>query len=158
VTGEHDLGYESPTVPPGALFVDCDEPLRLFPSAAAAERHLQAIGIENGTCPTAYGPKGEVYDVRSENGRIVIARANEPDRPDNLKDLLLHYLECCEEPEDPTQKLDCLVNEAWSIERNYWLQNRADSESGGARLSIWSFIGFALVVVAILYLLSRIMR
>lgn len=156
MSSQDDFGYDSTTVPPGALFVDCGEPLQLFPSSAAAERHLLSIGLENTASLTAYGPNGEVYRVRGEDGRIVIDRANEPDRPEDLKNLLLHYLECCEEPEDPTEKLDCLVAEAWSIERSYWLQNKADSELERAGISIWTLIGFAIVVGGILYLLVGI--
>ncbi len=153
-----DFGYEPASVPPGALFVDCDEPLRLFPSSAAAEQYLQSVGLEADVCPIAYGPRGEIYRVQSQLGRITIDRANEPDRPGELKNLLLHYLECCEEPEDSTEELDCLVAEAWSIERNYWLQHRAQSEAGFGRVRIGSWIGFVFVGGAILYLLFYVLR
>ena len=58
-----DFAYDAATVPPSALFVAADEPLLVFPSVAAAERYLEAIDVENGVYPAAYGPNGELYRI-----------------------------------------------------------------------------------------------
>lgn len=154
--GEDDFGYDSGTIPPGAVFVAYDDPARVFPSIAAAEHQLETMHLEEGACPDAYGPKGEVYSVRCEPGRVRIEPADKPDRPEDLKRLLLHYLECCEDPGDATETLDCLVNEAWSVERDYWLRTHGDTE--GPRLSVWSWIIFVILVVGIAYLMFRALR
>jgi hypothetical protein len=59
-TGSNDFDYESPTVPERALFVAADEPLLIFPSIIAAERWLEAIDVENGVYPAAFGPNGSL--------------------------------------------------------------------------------------------------
>lgn len=58
-TNATDFDYTSPTVPSGALFVAADEPLLIYPSVAAAESHLEAVDVEDGVYPSAYGPNGE---------------------------------------------------------------------------------------------------
>lgn len=42
-------------VPDGALFVAADEPLLVFPSVAAAAGYLEAVDVEDGVYPAAYG-------------------------------------------------------------------------------------------------------
>jgi hypothetical protein len=153
-----ESGYGSPTVPPGAVFVTCDDPIRVFPSAAAAARHLETIDTEDEPCPVAYGPQGEIYGVRYEGTRVHIELADEPSRPDELKDCLLHYLDCCEDPGDATDTLDRLVNDAWRIERDYWQRMQPDGGGAGTRISGWTWIGSALVLAVILYLLFRTLR
>ena len=54
-----DLDDSSATVPSGTLFVAADEPLLVFPSVSVAESHLEAIDVENGVYPAAFGPNGE---------------------------------------------------------------------------------------------------
>ena len=157
MSGEEEFGYDSPTVPPGAIFLAYDDPARVFPSIAAAERQLEAMDLEEGACPAAYGPKGEVYSVKCGPGRVHIEVTNEPAKPEELKHLLLHYLECCEDPGDATETLECLVDEAWSVERDYWLRMQAD-RVGGLGTSGWSWVGFAIVAAAIGYLLYRTLR
>ena len=48
MSGEEEFGYDSPTVPPGAIFLAYDDPARVFPSIAAAERQLEAMDLEEG--------------------------------------------------------------------------------------------------------------
>lgn len=88
-----DFDYSSTTVPPGALFVAADEPLQIYPSVAAVERHLEAIDVEDGVYPVAYGPNGEPFRIGSEDNRVIIEPTGEPNRPDELRLLLLRYLE-----------------------------------------------------------------
>jgi hypothetical protein len=158
MSDQDDAGYDSLNVPADAVFVAYDDPVRVFPSIAAAERELESMGLEGDAYPVAYGPKGEVYTVRSEAGCIHIELSDRPNRPGELKELLLHYLECCEDPGDATDTLECLVTEAWSVERDYWLRNRPVGELNGGRLSALNWIGFAAVAAAVLYLLLRAFR
>jgi hypothetical protein len=87
-----DFDYGSPTVPERAVFVAADEPLLIYPSGRAAAHDLEAIDVENGVYPAAYGPNGEHYRVGTDGREVVIERSGEPDRPDELKALLLRYL------------------------------------------------------------------
>jgi hypothetical protein len=157
MSGKDELGYDSPTVPPDAVFVTCDDPVRVFPSATAAERHLETGDIEDEPCPVAYGPRGEVYRVRYEGARAHIEASDEPVRPEELKVLLLHYLDCCEDPGDATDTLERLVNDAWQIERDYWQRMQPDG-TAGTLLPGWTWIGLALVLAAILFLMFRTLR
>lgn len=155
MSGEHDFGYESPTVPAGALFLECADPIRVFPSTAAAARHLENLGLESEECSIAYGPSGEIYRVRTEEGRFRIERSREPDRPDELKSLLLHYFECCEDPWDATDELNCLVDEAWLTERDYWLRCRADEQAAAHRIPAWALIPLVILIAMLLYFAFR---
>lgn len=148
-----EVNYESPTVPPQALFVECTDPLRLFPSVDVAENALERMGLESGDCSRAYGPKGEMFHIRMENGRVRIEPSGEPARPDELKNLLLHYFECCEDPWDPTDELNCLVQEAWSIERDYWLRSSSDDDP--RRIPAWALVPLAILLGIIVYIAFR---
>lgn len=148
---DDEFGFKSPTVPPGALFVAADEPLLVFPSVAAAESSLEAIDVAAAVDPAAYGPNGEPHRLVCEGNRVRIERTGEPNRPDELKALLLRYLEACEDPADATQPLDELVAIAWSIERNFWLRNRPDGDRFGTRIPIWGCLAFVLVLGAVWY-------
>ena len=92
-TDATDFDYDSATVPPGALFVAADEPLLVYPSMAAAERHLEATDVKNGVYPVAYGPNGEPYRIASEGDCVIIEATGEPSKPDEFRLLLLRYLE-----------------------------------------------------------------
>jgi hypothetical protein len=155
VSSENEFSYESPTVPANALFVECTDPVRVFPSIRAAELQLESLDLDSAECSVAYGPSGEIYRIRMESAGVRIERAEEPDRPDELKYLLLHYFECCEDPWDATDELKCLVDEAWSIERNYWLRSKADEHTYAHRLPAWALVPFVILIVTALYLAFR---
>jgi hypothetical protein len=154
-TSAGDIGYDSAAVPPGALFIECEEPLLVFACTAAAERHLEAIGGEDEGCAIAYGPKGEIYRIQYEGAGVRIEHSGEPDRPAELKRLLLHYLECCEDPGDATESLDSLVAQVWSLERDFWLKKTADCEAARGGFSAWVVLFFVLAAGVILYFLIR---
>ena len=83
---------------------------------------------------------------------MLIERTGESNRPDELKALLLRYLEACEDPADATQPLAELVAIAWSIERDFWLRQRVRAgDRFGTRIPIWGFVAFVLVLGAIWY-------
>lgn len=146
-----DCSFESLAVPPGAVFVAADEPLLVFPSVAAAQRSLEAIDVEACVYPAAYGPNGELYRIRCEANRVIIERTGEADRPDELKAKLLWYLEACEDPADATQPLADIVALAWSIERDFWLRCGSSGDRFGARIPVWGFAAFVLVLGLIWY-------
>jgi hypothetical protein len=140
-----DLSYASPKVPPGALFVAADEPLLIFPSVAAAESDLEAIDVEDGVYPAAYGPNGEPYRIRSEGNRVIIERTGEPNTPNELRALILRYLEALGRAPEPTATFDDLVAAAWAAESGWQ----------GRGISPWGYIAFLFVVTAALYFVFR---
>lgn len=155
MSSKDDFSYESPTVPAEALFLECADPIRVFPSVAAAELHLESLGLESSECSIAYGPSGEIHRIRTKDGRLRIERSDEPDRPDELKYLLLHYFECCEDPWDATDELNCLVDEAWLTERDYWLRVKADAQASAHRIPAWALIPLAILIAMLLYFALR---
>lgn len=105
------------TVPPGALFVAADEPLLIYPSVAEAECDLEAVDVEDGVYPAAFGPNGEPYRIRSEGGRVIIELTGEPNKPDELRALLFRYLEAVGRAPEVSASLDELVASAWATYR-----------------------------------------
>jgi hypothetical protein len=110
-------------VPDGALFVAADEPLLVFPSVRAAEAWLDAIDVENGVYPAAYGPNGEAFSIGSERNRVIIEPTGAPNRPDELKALLLRYLEASGRSADASLNFHELVATVWAIERHFWQEH-----------------------------------
>ena len=148
-----EFDYSSERVPEAVLFVTADEPLLVFPSVAAAERYLEAIDVENGVYPAAYGPHGEPHRIGSDGSQVFIERIDGPDRPDELKALLLRCLGGRGRPADPAAPLDTLVAEAWAIESEFWREHDPFGERFGTRISFWSCAALLLVVAAALYVL-----
>jgi hypothetical protein len=146
-------GFESATVPAEALFIEGNEILLIFPSVADAEASLEAIDVEEGTYPAAYGPEGEPYDIRAEGPWVRITRGEGPNRPGELKGLLCSYLEGCEDPADADETLDALVARAWAIEHDHW--QRCDAAEARAEMPIWAIVIVILVAVAGLYYALR---
>ena len=75
------------------LVVLADEPALFFSTVPVAEGYLEAVDVENGVYPRAYGPAGEIYTLRTEDDKVVI----EPDRnnasqPKELEKLLRRIL------------------------------------------------------------------
>lgn len=154
-TDAKDFDYASVTVPHGALFVQADEPLLIYPSVAAAERHLEAIDVEEGIYPAAYGPKGEPYRVGTEGNRVIIERTGEGNKPDELRALVLHYLEAIGGKSDPKASLDELVAEAWASESDFWQMHDPYSERFAARIPLWGCVAVVLLVAVAIYVALR---
>ena len=146
-----EFSCQSPTVPPGAVFVAAGEALLVFPSVAAAIGSLEAIDVVEGLYPVAYGPRGEPYCLSCEANAVTIERVGESSRPDALKVLLLRHLEACEDPADATQPLADIVAIAWSIERDFRLRNEPSGDRFGARIPIWGGVALVLGLGAIWY-------
>ena len=154
-TDAHDFDYTSPTVPPNALFVAADEPLLIYPSVAAAERDLEAIDVENGVYPAAYGPKGEPYRIYSRNNCVIIEAKGEPNRPDEFRLLLLRHLEATGRAPPDMATLADLVATAWAAESDFWKGHDPFGDRFGTRIPPWG-CAFLVVVTAIaLYLVVR---
>lgn len=117
---ESDLGDSSATVPPGTLFVAADEPLLVFPSVSVAESHLETIDVENGVYPAAFGPNGEPYRVGIEGNRVVIELTGEPNRPDELRALLVRYLQAVGQSFDEHALTSELAVQVWELDREFW--------------------------------------
>jgi len=117
--GDPDFDYASDSVPPCVVAVAADEPLLVYPSVAAAERHLEAEDVKNGAYPAAYGPNGEPYRVRSDGRYVVIEPTDEPDRPGELRPLLLRYLEATGRTPDADLTYSNLVATVWAIESDF---------------------------------------
>ena len=146
-----DFDYGSTTVPPGALFVAADEPLLVYPSVAAAERHLEATDVENGVYPAAYGPNGEPYRIGSEGNRVIIEATGEPSTPDKLSLLLLRYLEATDRVPDPEATFDDLVAAVWAVECDFWKEHDSSGDRFATRIPTWGCFALVAVMVAVLY-------
>ena len=109
-----DYEAYSATVPAGARFVAADEPLLIYPTVPDAECDLEAIDVENGVYPAAYGPNGEPYRLGTEGDRVLIEPTGEPNKPDEFRALLLRYLEAIGSAPEVSASLDDLVASAWA--------------------------------------------
>ena len=150
-----EFDYSSTTVPEDALFVAADEPLLVFPSATAAERDLEAIDVENGEYPAAYGPRGEPYSVRAIEGQVVIEPTGELERPDELRVLLLRYLEQRGRDAEASASVEALVAEVWKIESEFWQEHDPFGDRFGTRIPPWGCFAFMLALGTALYLVLR---
>lgn len=151
-TKADESSYSSETVPDAALFVAADEPLLVFPSAAAAEQHLEAVDVEHGVYPAAYGPDGRPYRVTTRDRQVVIEATGEAERPDELRALLLRYLEGARRGAEASASLRELVAEVWTIERDFWQEHDPFGERFGSRMPLWGCLAILLVSAVILYL------
>jgi hypothetical protein len=147
--------YSSGTVPEAALFVAADEPLLVFPSAAAAKQFLEVTDVKNGTYPAAYGPRGEPYTVRAIQDQVALEPTGERERPDELRTLLLRYLESSGRQAEPNATLDALVAEVWRIESEFWQEHDPFGDRFGTRMPLWGCLAFLLVLGSALYLILR---
>ena len=144
-------GFDAPSLPASALFIETEECLLVFPSAVEAEDCLKGADVAEGLYPTAYGPRGERFEVVSERGAVRIRAAGTEKRPDELKQQLLRYFEACGDPADEDEALDVLVSRAWAIEHDYWER----CGEGRARTGIppWAYGVLILLAGGLLYLL-----
>ena len=154
-TGTTGFEYVSVAVPSDALFVAADEPLLIYPSVAAAESHLEAIDVQDGTYPAAYGPNGETYRIYADGDHVSIEPTGDPDRPDELDDLLRQYFKAIGRTPHETATFDELVATAWAIKRGFWREHHPYGGRFGTRLLLWRCIGFAGALAAVLHLVFR---
>ena len=81
------------------LIVAADEPAILFSNVESAERWMEPVDVLDGIYTAAYGSGGELYLVETDGIRVAITRApDEPDRPEELRALLLRYFEALGKP------------------------------------------------------------
>lgn len=146
-----DFDYTSTTVPPGALFVAAAEPLLIYPSVLAAQRHLEANDVEDGVYPAGYGPNGEPFRISCEGKRVVIESIGEPNRPDELRRLLVGHLEAIGRPPDTTASLDDLTAAAWTVESEFWQENDPYGDRFSKPLPGWCCLALLLVPVPLLF-------
>ncbi|TFI58406.1 hypothetical protein E2493_09725 [Sphingomonas parva] len=148
----NEFEYDSAAVPQGALFVAADEPLLIYPSLRAAERALEAIDVENGVYPAAYGPNGEPYGIGTDGQRVVIERTGQSDKPDELKALLLRYLHANGSAPSETTSLGALTTEVWRIESAFWREHDPYRERPGSRIPSWGRMAIVAGFAVFLYL------
>lgn len=152
-----DLGfdYASVSVPFGAVFVAADEPLLVYPSVAAAERHLEAEDVKSGVYSAAYGPNGQPYRICSDGSHVIIEPTGELNRPGHLRLLILRHLEATGRTPDADAKDDVLVATVWAMESDFWREHDPYGDRFGTRVPLWGWIGFLLLVVAVFYVAFR---
>jgi hypothetical protein len=93
------------------LIVDADEPAIFCSSVAAAEAWMEPDDVLDGVHTAAYGPGGEPYRIAAVDGRVSITRMpGEPDRPEELKALLMRYFEARGEPVDSSESLSVMLS------------------------------------------------
>jgi hypothetical protein len=150
-----EFDYSSTTVPEAALFVAADEPVLVFPSAAAAERSLEAIDVKNGVYSAAYGPRGEPYTVRAMQDRVHVKPTGERERPDELRPLLLRYLEDSGREAEANATVEALVAEVWKLESEFWQEHDPFGDRFGTSVPMWGCLAFLLVLGTALYFTLR---
>lgn len=149
---DSDFDYSSTTVPDGALFVAADEPLLVFPSVVAAERYLEAIDVQMGVYPAAYGPNGEPYRLDTDGNTVVIERTGEPNKPDALKMLLSNYLVALGRAPDPEAPLDDLLASVWAHESEFWRAHDPHGDRFGTSIPLWGCLAIIVALATGIYL------
>jgi hypothetical protein len=151
--GPNEFDYGSSTVPSGVLFVAADEPLLVFPSVRAAECWIEAIDVEDGVYPAAYGLNGEPFRVESARKRVIIEATGEPNRPEDLRALLLAYLHSrglTVHDEPPTSEL---VEQVWRCESDFWQENDPYGDRFSKPFPGWCCFALILVPATVLFAL-----
>lgn len=98
------------------LIVASDEIATLFSSVAAAETYLEAIDVENGEYPVAYGVDGRVYRVSQQrlsawdSGSVLIAETDQS-APEELAALLRRLAASSRIGVNPDQPVEDLLSE-----------------------------------------------
>lgn len=81
------------------LIVKADEPALFFSSIEAAEKYLEAIDIEKGVYPAAYGPEGERFQLNTNGNRVFITPSSgRLAEPDELRSVLLKFFSAIKKP------------------------------------------------------------
>jgi hypothetical protein len=146
-----DFDYSSAAVPPGAVFVAADEPLLVFPSAAAAATWIEPIDVENGVYPAAYGPDGEHYQLGTQRNRVVIERTGEPNKPEDLRVLLVRYLESTGQAFENDAPTSELVQQVWRWESEFWQENDPYGDRFSKPVPRSCCVAFILIPATLLY-------
>lgn len=152
-TASGDFDYDSATVPDGALFVSADEPLLVFPSVRAAERWIEPIDVENGVYPAAYGPLGEPYRILSVGKRVIIEPTGEPNRPQDLRVLLLRYLQSIGQTFEDDAQTHELVHQVWRCESEFWQENDPYGERFSKPTPGWCCLVLVVISASLLLVL-----
>ena len=142
-------------VPPGALFVAADEPMLIFPSVNALERSLEAIDVENRVYPAAYGPHGEKFALTTRDEIVTVTPVRGEVRPEELRALLLHYLEATHRSVEPMIATADLVQAIWSEEAAFWREHDPYGDRFASKLPRWGCSLGLLIVLILGYLLLR---
>ena len=150
-----DFDYTSTTVPPNALFVAADEPLLIYPSVIAAEQHLEAFDVDGGVYPAAYGPNGELFCLSTKGNVVVIEPTGGPNRPDELRALLLRYLEATGHAPNAKATLDHLATTAWAVESKFWQEHDPFGDRFAKSIPALGCLAFMAVMVVVLYFTFR---
>jgi hypothetical protein len=154
-TGTSDFDYDSATVPEGALFVAADEPLLVFPSVRAAERWIEPIDVENGVYPAAYGPRGEPYRIASVRKRVIIEPTGGPNRPEDLRVLLLRSLHSRGQTFEDDAPTEELVQQVWRWESEFCQENDPYGDRLAKRLPGWCCFALLAILAGLLFVLVR---
>lgn len=152
-TGANDFDYGSEAVPEGALFVAADEPLLIFPSVRAAERWMEPIDVENGVYPAAYGPQGQPYRIGSDGKRVIVESTGEPNRTEELRLLLLRYLQRTGQTYEDDAPTAALVQQAWRWESEFWQEMDPYGDRFSKPLPGWCCLAFVVIPAALLFAL-----
>jgi hypothetical protein len=92
------------------LIVAADEPAIFFPNIESAEQWMEPVDVIDGIYTAAYGPCGEPYLVETDGLQVAITRApNEPDRPEELRALLMRFFEAVGEPAGADEDLSTML-------------------------------------------------
>jgi hypothetical protein len=145
-------------MPLSALFVAGDESLLVFPSVRAAERYIEPIDVENGAYPIAYGPSGEPYRIGFHGNRVVIEPADGPNRPDDLRVLLLRYPQRTGQSFKEDALTSELAQQVWRWESEFWQENDPYGDRFSKPVPGWCCLATLLVSAALLFALVPNLR
>jgi len=91
------------------IIVAADEPALFFSSVRSAEIALEWIDVRNGIYTAIFGRAGEVYEIGEDGGLVRIRLTRAEARPDELKALLLKFLDAAEGTKPDAEDLDQLL-------------------------------------------------
>ena len=138
-----------------AIFIVADEPLLVYQSVRDAKSHLEAIDVENGTYPAAYGKAGEPYHVGTDGGNVVITRIDGPSKPEELKPLLARYLADRGEAVEPDEDISTLAQRALLNDRRFWAEHDPFGDRFGKAIPLWGCMIALGALAGLAYLLLR---
>lgn len=150
-----DFAYTSVAMPSGGIFIPADEPLLVFPSIRAAERYIEVTDIETGVYSVAYGPRAEPYNITHVGKKAVVQSVAGSCRPDDLKPLLIRYLEAIGQNPNLDSSLDQLVKAVWDYERDFWAENDPDGDRFSKRVPVWGCLAALALMALAVFLILR---
>ena len=86
---------------------------------------------------------------------MIVERTGEPERPEELRVLLLRYLESSGREPEQGAPIENLVAEVWKIESDFWREHDPFGDRFGTRISLWGCSAFMLLLATALYLVLR---